>query len=53
MIKKKYIAQFYRLLNYSNFQVSVWDSEPGLSNHNLIGDTEIDIKKIAPNKPFK
>eukprot|EP00116_Pleurobrachia_bachei_P010959 sb/3471221/ len=33
-------------------QASLWDNEVGLSD-NIIGDTEIDVTKIAPNKPFK
>ncbi|KAL5271451.1 hypothetical protein ACHWQZ_G001920 [Mnemiopsis leidyi] len=44
----------FRYLNISGttIQASLWDSEVGLSD-NIIGDTEIDISQIAPNKPFK
>ncbi|XP_063688692.1 multiple C2 and transmembrane domain-containing protein 1-like isoform X2 [Bolinopsis microptera] len=44
----------FRYLSTSGdmLQASLWDSEVGISD-NIIGDTEIDLSKIAPNKPFK
>jgi len=44
----------FRYLSTSgdSIQASLWDSEVGL-NDNIIGDTEIDLTQIAPNKPFK